>query len=164
MIPPMLIWNIRGVGNLASLGKLNKLVKQWKPKLVAILEPFISFNRVNKVATKLQLPSSFSNEAHGGKIWILWGADVDFDIIQISSQTISGMFSIDSFIFVVSIVYASCGYLDRRGLWRELKNLPTLGKPWVVSGEFNIIRSASEKIGGVPKHRIVVEDFNNFFL
>lgn len=52
MIPPILIWNVCvcvGGGGVVSLGKLNKLVKQWQPKLVEILELFIPFSRINKV-------------------------------------------------------------------------------------------------------------------
>lgn len=98
MNPYMLVWNIRGVGNLVSLGKLNKLVKQWKQKIVVLLEPFISFDRINKVANKLQLYHSCSNGVQGGKIWILWDDGVAFDFIQsCSAQSISGMVNVVGF-------------------------------------------------------------------
>lgn len=40
--------------------------------------------------------------------------------------------------------------VDRRGLWRDLRFLPSCidDSPWVQMGEYNIVRRESERLGG----------------
>lgn len=47
-------------------------------------------------------------------------------------------------------------------MWNGLKSLHVSGRPWLVSEDFNIIRSSYKKVGGVLKPRIDNSYFNNF--
>ena len=66
MIDSILVWNIRGVGT--SRIRLKKLVGRYKPKIVALLEPFQNLEGAHKLATSLNFDKIISNEMEGGKI------------------------------------------------------------------------------------------------
>ncbi|XP_075499933.1 uncharacterized protein LOC142538505 [Primulina tabacum] len=63
-----------------------------------------------------------------------------------------------------SFVYASCGYIERRDLWSSLLQIkPALG-PWLVGGDFNVVRDASECLGTRGGKLLPMEEFNTFIL
>ncbi|XP_041020448.1 uncharacterized protein LOC121262091 [Juglans microcarpa x Juglans regia] len=62
---------------------------------------------------------------------------------------------------LVSFVYAKCSQVNRRGLWRELAEVQVVEQPWVVVGDFNIIRNDSDRIGGNPQPLASMEEFND---
>lgn len=41
---------------------------------------------------------------------------------------------------LITFVYAKCYYIDHRRLWSMLKDANNHNIPWVVTGDFNIIR------------------------
>ncbi|KAK4833981.1 hypothetical protein QYF36_014386 [Acer negundo] len=51
--------------------------------------------------------------------------------------------------------------VGRRGLWRDLEEVQVVEQPWVVVGDFNIIRNDSERIGGNPRPLASMADFND---
>ncbi|KAF5468557.1 hypothetical protein F2P56_012700 [Juglans regia] len=63
---------------------------------------------------------------------------------------------------IVSVVYAKCMYLDRRSLWSDLVSFGSLALPWLLLGDFNIIRHDGERRGGNPRLPCAMEDFSNF--
>ena len=52
--------------------------------------------------------------------------------------------------FFLTFVYASNDSIDRRELWSKLEDLhPSIGNsPWLLVGDFNVIKHPSEKLGG----------------
>ncbi|XP_042964794.1 uncharacterized protein LOC122299025 [Carya illinoinensis] len=62
----------------------------------------------------------------------------------------------------ISFVYAKCNYGEHRRLWDDLCSLQSSNVPRMVIGDFNIIRSDEERIGGRPRPRIAMEEFNSF--
>ncbi|KAF5464514.1 hypothetical protein F2P56_014587 [Juglans regia] len=63
---------------------------------------------------------------------------------------------------IVSAVYAKCMYLERRSLWSDLVSFGSLALPWILLGDFNIIRHDGERRGGNPRLPCAMEDFSNF--
>lgn len=58
--------------------------------------------------------SSFINNAEvGGKFWIFWVKDLDFELLAMSNQAISGWFVHGSYFILVTFVYASCFRVKR---------------------------------------------------
>lgn len=55
-------------------------------------------------------------------------------------------------------MYAKCGVYDRRKLWVEGLNVEA--SPWLVMGDFNYIRHDEERMGGQPRSRMTMEEFN----
>lgn len=61
---------------------------------------------------------------------------------------------------ILTFVYAKCNKVDRRALWADLEGVVPSNIPWIVSGDFNIIRLDSERRRGRPCSRVAMEDFN----
>ncbi|XP_042962421.1 uncharacterized protein LOC122296685 [Carya illinoinensis] len=98
----------------------------------------------------------------GGKIWLFWAAEVDFQMTACSDQAISGWFVFGSRRVFSSFVYASCFREKRLELWDYLRLQDLQGQPWFIGGDFNIIRVDSEKIGGLFKAPWAKADFNDW--
>ena len=63
--------------------------------------------------------------------------------------------------FFLTVVYGHNALGSWRDLWADLLNLQPVD-PWVVTGDFNCIRSSSEKIGSTSLNRPAMNDLNGF--
>ncbi|TXG59223.1 hypothetical protein EZV62_013796 [Acer yangbiense] len=138
--------NIRGLGN--SSGRLKSLIKKFNVDLFAISEPFTAEDRMVRLGNLLSYHHFISNEIQGGKLWIFWKDFNAFEVTLITTQMVSGWFVKEGQRILVSFVYAKCSYAERRELWRHLEENQVLDFPWVVLGDFNVIRRDAERIGG----------------
>ncbi|WMV21816.1 hypothetical protein MTR67_015201 [Solanum verrucosum] len=90
-------------------------------------------------------------EAQGssGGIMILWDKRVwRGELLLVGSQCLTGKFSgiHDDFNWCITAVYADCDTVIRRVLWQELLQMKTsINGPWVVCGDFNVTRFATER-------------------
>jgi len=160
MIGPILSWNVRGFGT--SRGRLKNLVRKLKPKIVALMEPFASSDKVQDVIRFLHMDKFITNDGEAGKIWVLWQDDISVQPILCKEQYILIRVGDGDTTFICCFVYAKCNMVERREVWESL-NGQTLGnEPCIVVGDFNIIREDSERRGGKPRPRMAMEDFNNW--
>lgn len=61
-------------------------------------------------------------------------------------------------IWSLSVVYAKCNRIERRELWREMGSFRGLCEgPWVVCGDFNVIRYPAERSDILQKDQIATE-------
>ncbi|KAL5859327.1 hypothetical protein ACOSQ4_000623 [Xanthoceras sorbifolium] len=101
---------------------------------------------------KLGFSSNYVVNANGfsGGLWLLWNdSRVNLRIIADSNQTISALVEMDSFFWILTVVYASPVISIRRNIWRYLDIVRScFYGPWVVMGDFNEIISSEEKKGG----------------
>ncbi|KAI9154057.1 hypothetical protein LWI28_020404 [Acer negundo] len=144
-----------------SRRRLKSLVSKYNASPVAISEPFVEEARMPALGNLINFPHWCSNEVEGGKLWIFWRASGAFEILCCSAQMITGWFTLDNKRILVSFVYAKCSPVGRRGLWRDLEEVQVVEQPWVVVGDFNIIRNDSERIGGNPRPLASMADFND---
>ncbi|KAG2664279.1 hypothetical protein I3760_16G074400 [Carya illinoinensis] len=128
--------------------------------MVAILEPFLNKNKCSRWARWMGFPSCVNNAEVGGKIWLFWAAEVDFQLTACSDQAISSWFVFGSRRIFSSFVYASCFREKGLELWDYLRLQDPQGQPWFIEGDFNIIRVDSEKIGGLFKASRAKAEFN----
>ncbi|KAH0771764.1 hypothetical protein KY290_015745 [Solanum tuberosum] len=113
------------------------LNKHQKFFLIALLEPFQDTRQIQKY--KRRLGMQYVNSNSNGQIWLT---------MQDGKQ------------FLTTIVYAKCSAGERLELWDELYSINyNLSMPWLVGGDFNVILSNEEKIGGLPVYPQEVEDF-----
>lgn len=62
----------------------------------------------------------------------------------------------------IYFVYASYSPHTKKELWEDRVSIRSnLTHPWMVVGDFNIIISQSEKLGGKPVNLQVITDFTN---
>ncbi|XP_060210739.1 uncharacterized protein LOC132637704 [Lycium barbarum] len=63
---------------------------------------------------------------------------------------------------VLTLVYASCDAGERRMLWDSISQVSNpFDLPWLVGGDFNVISSEEEKLGGLPVLYNEVATFNH---
>lgn len=66
-----------------------------------------------------------------------------------------------NFVARCTFIDASCDVVMRNHLWNHLVDLSSTDKPWVVMGDFNIIRDCTEKLGGRLPSLGPINDINN---
>ncbi|XP_043697107.1 uncharacterized protein LOC122647867, partial [Telopea speciosissima] len=100
------------------------------------------------------------------QIWLGWDPNFyDVVLVQKSKQFIHAKVSIvgTSVFFFCTVVYALNSVVARKELWEDVGAIASaIINPWVVLGDFNVIRSNSEKIGGDPVRIEAMDDFNSF--
>ena len=100
-----------------------------------------------------------------GGIVVLWNS-VWIDVININK----GIFSIslnciskdDQFSWLLTGVYGPNGGPRRRTFWNELDNICVNNQlPWVLGGDFNVIKCSNDKLGG-SRITTSMKKFNDF--
>ncbi|XP_043687595.1 uncharacterized protein LOC122638812 [Telopea speciosissima] len=89
----------------------------------------------------------------------------DVVLVQKSKQFIHAKVSIvgTSVFFFCTVVYALNSVVARKELWEDVGAIASaIINPWAVLGDFNVIRSNNEKIGGDPVRIEAMDDFNSF--
>ncbi|KAK4729617.1 hypothetical protein R3W88_022605 [Solanum pinnatisectum] len=88
-----------------------------------------------------------------GKIWLFWNNDVDCVVLEEDEQQITCQFNHIELQnqFFITFVYAKCKDNLRRPLWnRMLHQAADQNKAWCSVGDYNVVTSIEEKLGGVP--------------
>lgn len=127
--------------------------------MVAVSEPFSDDSKMSRLAYLLGLSKYCSNAAMGGKIRVFWNELYEFEVLCMSNQMITGWVRKGVENVLVTFVYAKCNSVERRGLWDSLKTI-CMEDPWLVVGDFNIIREDRELVGGNPWPLTSMADFN----
>ncbi|XP_075512745.1 uncharacterized protein LOC142548324 [Primulina tabacum] len=158
-----LIWNIRGLRGSESQQRLHAFVKEKQIKVLTVLEPMIDLDQ-RFMTRRLGFSRVISNLS--GHIWVFFAADVQAECVLDHAQflhiKVSAPF-LPTSVFC-SFVYARCDYIERRVLWSSLLHVkPVLG-PWIIGGDFNVVRDASEFLGTRGGRLLPMEEFNTFIM
>lgn len=164
----ILNWNIRGMNACRKRSILADLIQQHSVDILAVQEtkkPDFSNRILKAISTKIDtwhwLPSIGSS---GG---ILFGCDSD--IVAVIS-VVKRQFSLsvvlknrtDNQVWMYTIVYGPVISTLKSDFWAELRQIRLSWTGlWLVSGDFNSIRSRSEKLGHNFNVRLS-RNFNDF--
>ena len=76
-------WNCRGLGNLQTVRVLGKLVQQWDPKIVFLLETKIKKKAMEKVMEKINFVNGLivPRKGRGRGLALLWKREIDLEIM-----------------------------------------------------------------------------------
>ncbi|KAG2693480.1 hypothetical protein I3760_08G099300 [Carya illinoinensis] len=140
--------------------RLKKLIKKFRPNILALAEPFVMADEIPKLLGRVKFESFLTNEAHHGKIWLIWKSAVAVQCLAVSNQFVSVKVEENGHIYVLTIVYAKCTQVERKMLWEDLEVSGCGNLPWLICGDFNIIKNDSERRGGHPRPFAAMEDFN----
>lgn len=146
-------WNIRGIGSKGSLERLHTLKNQYNLPLICLQEPLVDKSKIIKFKRKMGMNQALYNCSN--KIWLMWTNDIHITILQDKEQHVHVKVDHNSCpSFYLFLVYAKCTKVLRRELWADLRTMASnIHDPWGVIGDFNVISTREEKIGGRP-HRI----------
>ncbi|KAM3232911.1 hypothetical protein P3L10_018270 [Capsicum annuum] len=146
-----IFWNIRGVRTKKSNHRLRNLISIHKVDFVALLEPFLGLNKVDKYMKYFGYQHSLTNL--NGQIWLFWNRNYNTSTIDNTEQQITIKMhnpNIGKDIYITT-VSAKCTSVESKILWDDLERVHQLIQgPWCVSGDFNVILDPEEKIGGIP--------------
>lgn len=76
------------------------------------------------------------------------------------SQSISNWCKFYNTQTLIMFLYAKCSHVEYREMWEHLVDICVEDHPWLVMGDFNIIQIDIERIGGLPRLILAMEDFN----
>ncbi|KAK1568632.1 hypothetical protein Q3G72_026945 [Acer saccharum] len=97
----------------------------------------------------------------GGEVVIVEEVkDVDEEVEGVVCGNSFAVLSDDGGSLLTTFVYAKCSQLEQRVLWEQLHGSSTFNMPWVVLGDFNTIRSDTERVGGRPRNCSSMAEFN----
>ncbi|XP_049348970.1 uncharacterized protein LOC125813524 [Solanum verrucosum] len=115
------------------------------------MEPFSDNTNIQSAKNQLAMDHGVSN--CNGKIWLFWNMDIDCVVLEEDEQQITCEFRHNELQnhFTTTFVYAKCKDHLRRPLWdRMLHQSADIDRPWCSVGDYNVITSIEEKLGGVP--------------
>ncbi|XP_060182816.1 uncharacterized protein LOC132612735 [Lycium barbarum] len=156
----VLIWKIRYVNTQQAFQRLVNLQRQHKFDIIALMEPFQNSRYLLKYKRRLGMETVLANT--NGKIWVFLDDAIQCDIIMDTDQQVTLKVhhqELDTEI-ITTFVYAKCDEEERQVLWDNMYQIASsLKNPWLVGGDFNVILSEEEKLGGLPITLNECEDF-----
>lgn len=156
-----ILWNIRGIGNDVSVGRLKFLIQTHKIDCLVVLEPKIHTSKMEHICKKIGMRFCIANSDDLAHIWIFWRDPLEFATINFDDQQMTiSQSGTGQPAFQLTFVYAKCSIQERQVLWRSLLAMhSTLTGPWLVAGDFNCIMATDEKLGGNPPSLAAMSDF-----
>ncbi|KAH0713391.1 hypothetical protein KY290_008987 [Solanum tuberosum] len=161
MTNKILLWNIRSVNTQQAFERLTNLNRRNNYWLIGLMEPFQDSSDLERYRRRLGHDTALVNCS--GQIWI-FTKDVHVVVIEDSTQqmTLKVVHQNMGVEALVTVVYASCNAINREELWNSIQHISShFSLPWLVGGDFNVILSPEEKMGGSPINYQENEDFAN---
>ena len=149
-------WNIRGVCEPFKQRELRAWIHSQHISMVGVLETRVRAGHyphlIDNIMASWQSVSNYSQHPNG-RIWLLWDPTIlDIQPKLIMDQVIhSDVVILQKQIKLsVTLIYGLNCYIQRRRLWSSLCSLSRdLGStPWLLLGDFNVVRFQSEMLGG----------------
>ncbi|XP_074265650.1 uncharacterized protein LOC141588093 [Silene latifolia] len=143
-------WNIRGLNDPLKQKEIFDFLLLNKVDCSAILETRVKGSNAGSIAKKFTSYSLVDNyNAHYNvRIWVMWNPRV-VSLTVLSSKA--------QFIHCAVTHVAS-----QKDLWEDLMNFDaSITSPWACLGDFNVVLSTSERVGGVTYPPSVMKDFDD---
>lgn len=165
----IMCWNIRGLNAPNKQREVKSLCRNEEVGLVGLLETKVKRNKIVDIATKIFEGWQYITnlDAHyNGRVLIGWRPDfynivpiiIDAQIVTCEVKYIPTQITC-----IISFVYAFNTKEERKTLWTELITQSNKsGLPWLVVGDFNLVLSSEDRLGGNLVTWEEVIDFKTF--
>lgn len=161
-------WNVRGLkGRLTKDGVVD-LLKQHRVSLFGVFETKLSIPNLNLFFNNRLGSWNFAHNfdiADNGRMVVLWDSNkVDCVVLGIEPQCIHCrvVCKVSQQAFLCTFIYGFYSPAKRKPIWDFLKQVgQTCITPWVVLGDFNVVKSITERIGGVTPNIYQMKDFED---
>ncbi|XP_074315440.1 uncharacterized protein LOC141651639 [Silene latifolia] len=134
--------------------------------IFGLLETHVKEHNAHSIFKKFpnyRILTNYQNH-YNGRIWVFWNPNT---ITMVNTDTHAQVIhcgiihNATNHRLDVSFVYGCNTAHGRESLWTELIRISTLSSNWLISGDFNIVRHASEKTGPNPPKISEVMAFND---
>jgi exonuclease III len=151
----VLIWNISGVNKSLKQKEVKKMVARLKVSIIFLVETRVQKLNIIKIRDNM-LPGweilHNCNDHWLGKIWICWDpGGFSINVVDVHEQVLTCKVNAtdNRGSWMMSIVYGSNQGTDGRHLLQRLIILKIFvgSVPWLIAGDFNVIRSQQERWG-----------------
>ncbi|XP_077228454.1 uncharacterized protein LOC143861412 [Tasmannia lanceolata] len=161
-------WNIRGICSAAKKKEVQYLIRSTNAPIYCLQETkareSLMMHHVKDICESWDFHGNYEHVIKG-RVWILWDPmRVNLQILSESSQFIHAevLLTQTNQRFHLTTVYGRNYGGDRKVLWEDLELVnAVIQGPWIVLGDFNVIRSYDERSGGPSHNQNDIEDFNN---
>ncbi|XP_009803099.2 uncharacterized protein [Nicotiana sylvestris] len=146
----------------ATKGKKKQSKETSIVPFIGILEPMQQSHKMERYKARIGLAQAVVNVSN--KIWAFIDEIFEVSILYNMTQqlTLRLMHSETHVELILTLVYAKCDRTERIELWDTLYAMASdITVPWLVGGNFNVIRDEEEKYGGLPVSLIEVDDFRH---
>lgn len=96
--------------------RLKKLLKKYKPNILALAELFLLEDRILNFLRKFNCKMFTMNEPNGDKIWLSWNSVVSVFWLASSNQFVKVKVEENGQVCVHTIVYAKCSLTNKESL------------------------------------------------
>jgi len=146
----VMVWNCQGAGNGQFFNTLHKLLRPYKPKILALVETKISGQHTEEARKRTGFAQYYRVEAQGyrGGIWLLWySMEVDLRLITSHPQFVPmEVCRGGETPWFFTAVYASPNETLRQELWAKLSSFGChYDSPWLLAGDFNETKNMEER-------------------
>lgn len=157
----LLAWNCRRFRATSTIRRLSRIVKGKHPVVVFLAKTICSVHCTTRFFNPVGLANVFGIDPQGrsGGLVLAWADFVRLNILDISPNWIHVSYSNENGVVThVTFVYGHPKVDFRYVVWDFLSNLaPSLVGPWMILGDFNQIKGASDKLSANLSLRGVVE-------
>uniref|UniRef100_A0A5B7AM54 Putative AP endonuclease/reverse transcriptase n=1 Tax=Davidia involucrata TaxID=16924 RepID=A0A5B7AM54_DAVIN len=161
-------WNIRGLNNPLKQKEVRKYARTQHPSIFCLSETKVKACNLDATFKKCFRDwNVIHNCPPQGvcRIGVGWDPKViKLDLLASTDQVLTCHISLlNTYSFFGSFVYASNEHDQRTQLWNHLRMYARIiaEKPWIIMGDFNIVRGPHERQGGCGIDVNAVSDFNN---
>ena len=164
----MISWNVRGLGDAEKCDIVRDTLTTVKPTIICLQETKLSSTSVTKARSFL--PTSFRQfhcvdvgGTRGGILtaWDDYSLSLRSFITRKHTLTTVLVSTVTNISFTVTNVYAPSDHRDSASFLEDLAELaPHINGPWILAGDFNLIRSSNDKNNGHVDSRLT-ELFND---
>lgn len=84
-----IIWNVRGIANDVSIGRVKFFIKTYHTDCIVLLEPKVNVSRMDGICKVLGMSCALANKDDMAHIWVLWKQPLDFSLVNCDSQQIT---------------------------------------------------------------------------
>jgi len=156
-------WNVRGLGDPEKCAVVKDALVSANPSVICLQET--KLHNISQFQAHNFLPPHFANTIHfvsaagtRGGILTAWNSST-FSLVSYISRrhtlTTTLASTVTEHQFTITNVYAPSDHRDSKVFLEDLDELrPQIHGPWILAGDFNLIRSASDKNSGNVNHRL----------
>ena len=159
-------WNVRGVNEPYKQREVRSLIRRNNLSMLGLNETKVHSSKhqniLHSICPSWRFLTNYNSHPNG-RIWVMWDPSIMDIILLFSSDQVIHVQVVDiqnQASMMVSFLYGHNDYIPRRELWSALKSFSSANgtDPWLVLGDFNIVRHGGEKIGGDTSCPNYIED------